>query len=236
MYSPPTTTGTMTYSTAAGSGGGTHTSGSRKTITTTQPHGGKHQHGGKGECFDTAYGCCHYWFAITSGGTSTAHSTAQRTTITPGPHLEPLLQRPQLLLAVFIAILRMIVSFQLNSPFYSTNLPSIFFPLLACPICLEAFKNPTKTSCGHAFCSGCLNKALQYDPYCPTCKKPLRTIVGKQPKGGRMSHRVCAWNCTQIMKIHRNPYQKKFFFFADTLPDTFWISWLQHNRDPLYHS
>ena len=67
--SPHTTTftGTMTYSIAADSG-------SRKTITTTQPHGGKQQHGGKGECFDTAYGCCHYWFAITSGGTSAAHS------------------------------------------------------------------------------------------------------------------------------------------------------------------
>ena len=73
MYSPPTTTGTMTYSTAAGSGGGTHTSGTRKTIT-TQPHGGKQQHGGKGECFDTAYGYCHYWFVITSGGTGAAHT------------------------------------------------------------------------------------------------------------------------------------------------------------------
>ena len=60
-----------------------------------------------------------------------------------------------------------------------------------CPICLDGLKTPTKTKCGHQFCSACLSKALQYDPYCPTCKHVLRPIVGKQPRGGQMTHRVC---------------------------------------------
>ena len=60
-----------------------------------------------------------------------------------------------------------------------------------CPICLDEFTNPTRTKCGHQFCSGCLEKALKYDPFCPTCKQALRPIIGKQPQGGQMTHRVC---------------------------------------------
>ena len=60
-----------------------------------------------------------------------------------------------------------------------------------CPICLDEFTNPKHTKCGHQFCSGCLKEALKHDPFCPTCKHPLRTIIGKQPQGGQMTHRVC---------------------------------------------
>ena len=60
-----------------------------------------------------------------------------------------------------------------------------------CPICLEAFKNPKETKCGHKFCTSCIQKALSYDPYCPSCKTPLRSIIGKQPPGGTMTHKVC---------------------------------------------
>ena len=62
--------------------------------------------------------------------------------------------------------------------------------LAVCPICIDDFKNPTKTKCGHMFCKDCIEKALQYDSYCPTCKKPLRPITGKQPLGGTMTHTV----------------------------------------------
>ena len=60
-----------------------------------------------------------------------------------------------------------------------------------CPICLDTFTNPKHTRCGHKFCSGCLEKALKFDPFCPTCKQALRTIIGKQPVGGTMTHKVC---------------------------------------------
>ena len=61
-----------------------------------------------------------------------------------------------------------------------------------CPICLDKFTNPKRTKCGHQFCSGCLKEALKHDPFCPTCKQPLRSIIGKQPVGGQMTHRVCS--------------------------------------------
>ena len=65
------------------------------------------------------------------------------------------------------------------------------FLFLECPICLDVFKMPVKTKCGHVFCKGCIEEALRHDPYCPTCKKPLRSITGKQPLGGTMTHVVC---------------------------------------------
>ena len=64
-----------------------------------------------------------------------------------------------------------------------------------CPICLDGFKYPTRTKCGHQFCSSCLSKAMQYEPYCPTCKHVLRPIVGKQPQGGQMTQKV--WETMQ---------------------------------------
>ena len=67
-----------------------------------------------------------------------------------------------------------------------------------CPICLEVFKDPIKTKCGHKFCSTCLEKSLYYDPYCPICKKPLRSIVGKQPPNGTMSYQVINSYCAEM--------------------------------------
>lgn len=62
---------------------------------------------------------------------------------------------------------------------------------IECPICLDVFKMPLKTKCGHMFCKGCIEEALRHDSYCPTCKKPLRPITGKQPPGGTMTSLVC---------------------------------------------
>ena len=54
-----------------------------------------------------------------------------------------------------------------------------------CPICLnsETTDPVTTDCCKKAFCRSCLDKALKYSPYCPTCKKPLRTVTGNQPQG-----------------------------------------------------
>ena len=59
-----------------------------------------------------------------------------------------------------------------------------------CPICLSGFKDPVKTKCGHSFCRGCINEAVQHSPYCPSCKTAIRTIVGSQPNGGKMTVKV----------------------------------------------
>ncbi|KAL5471268.1 hypothetical protein EMCRGX_G029364 [Ephydatia muelleri] len=53
-----------------------------------------------------------------------------------------------------------------------------------CPICLNDSDKPTATRCcGQKFCSSCLEQALCVSPYCPTCRTPLRQIIGNQPPG-----------------------------------------------------
>jgi hypothetical protein len=38
-----------------------------------------------------------------------------------------------------------------------------------CSICLEQFKCPTATLCGHVFCKSCINLALNSRQSCPSC-------------------------------------------------------------------
>ncbi len=52
-----------------------------------------------------------------------------------------------------------------------------------CPICLSGFTDSVKTKCGHVFCRGCIDQAMQHNSFCPTCKTVLKTIVGNQPDG-----------------------------------------------------
>lgn len=42
--------------------------------------------------------------------------------------------------------------------------------LLECPICLQLINNAMETSCGHCFCSFCINKSLEVGMDCPVCK------------------------------------------------------------------
>lgn len=50
---------------------------------------------------------------------------------------------------------------------------------IVCPICLEVFRDPVTTACGHNFCMDCLqdywdHQALVGDcPYCPQCREPF---------------------------------------------------------------
>ena len=48
----------------------------------------------------------------------------------------------------------------------------------------------------HTFCKGCIEKSLKFDPYCPCCKTPLRTITGTQPAGGSMECQVLYYPVT----------------------------------------
>lgn len=46
---------------------------------------------------------------------------------------------------------------------------------LLCSICLDLFKNPVTTDCGHTFCKTCLHCNFQYnDRMCPICTQPQR--------------------------------------------------------------
>ena len=93
---------------------------------------------------------------------------------------------------------------------------SVVFLFLECPICLDVFKTPIKTKCGHVFCKGCIEEALRHDPYCPTCKKPLRSITGKQPVGGTMTTSVrCLLSCCEIYTM--------FCFRADIKIPSSWL-------------
>ncbi|XP_016847385.2 zinc finger protein RFP isoform X2 [Anolis carolinensis] len=46
---------------------------------------------------------------------------------------------------------------------------------LTCPICLEYFKEPVTTSCGHNFCQSCLDQWWEEkEASCPQCRKKVR--------------------------------------------------------------
>ncbi|XP_072315321.1 E3 ubiquitin-protein ligase TRIM21-like [Eucyclogobius newberryi] len=45
---------------------------------------------------------------------------------------------------------------------------------LSCSICIETFKDPVTTICGHSFCKECLTRSLRlHNPSCPLCKNFL---------------------------------------------------------------
>ena len=61
---------------------------------------------------------------------------------------------------------------------------------LGCPICLDdKFIDPVVLNCcSKKFCRKCIDTAIAASPYCPTCKFPLRKIVGNQPHGTMSCH------------------------------------------------
>ncbi|KAI0255975.1 hypothetical protein BJV78DRAFT_1118698 [Lactifluus subvellereus] len=50
-----------------------------------------------------------------------------------------------------------------------------------CPICLDTFRDPVVTPCGHLSCDACIKTHIRasQDPYearCPTCRSPFPTV------------------------------------------------------------
>ncbi|XP_066278182.1 uncharacterized protein [Branchiostoma lanceolatum] len=53
-----------------------------------------------------------------------------------------------------------------------------------CSICMSTFMNPkTLPSCGHVFCTPCIDRAMQIKPVCPICGEVYGTTWGSQPEG-----------------------------------------------------
>jgi len=46
-----------------------------------------------------------------------------------------------------------------------------------CPVCLEAFKQPVATRCGHVFCKKCLIRAMEPSKLCPKCRTSVISFV-----------------------------------------------------------
>lgn len=44
---------------------------------------------------------------------------------------------------------------------------------LLCPVCKAPFHSPITTPCGHTFCAGCINRALEVQPTCPIDRQPI---------------------------------------------------------------
>ncbi|KAJ1501617.1 hypothetical protein HMI54_009824 [Coelomomyces lativittatus] len=45
---------------------------------------------------------------------------------------------------------------------------------LLCPICHEVCHNPVIThACHHSYCRSCIVKSLEYESYCPLCRRKL---------------------------------------------------------------
>ncbi|KAL2024150.1 hypothetical protein VTK56DRAFT_9930 [Thermocarpiscus australiensis] len=44
---------------------------------------------------------------------------------------------------------------------------------LLCPVCRTPFHSPITTPCGHTFCAGCINRALEISPTCPIDRQPI---------------------------------------------------------------
>ncbi|KAL2263710.1 hypothetical protein VTK26DRAFT_5466 [Humicola hyalothermophila] len=44
---------------------------------------------------------------------------------------------------------------------------------LLCPVCKTPFHSPITTPCGHTFCAGCINRALEMQSSCPIDRQPI---------------------------------------------------------------
>ncbi|XP_033764133.1 uncharacterized protein LOC117345222 [Pecten maximus] len=52
-----------------------------------------------------------------------------------------------------------------------------------CCICMDTMTKPKKLSCGHVFCTECIDQQFKYKPACPQCGAVHGKITGDQPPG-----------------------------------------------------
>lgn len=56
-----------------------------------------------------------------------------------------------------------------------------------CLICCDTMKDPKAFSCGHRFCTVCLDSWLKVKPVCPKCGTIEGVMYGDQPRDGKMA-------------------------------------------------
>ncbi|XP_033120926.1 LON peptidase N-terminal domain and RING finger protein 1-like [Anneissia japonica] len=69
-----------------------------------------------------------------------------------------------------------------------------------CSLCFRLLHKPVTTPCGHAFCTGCLNRCLDHNPRCPLCKHSLTEYLASK----KFSVNVL------IQKIIKQYFEKEF--------------------------
>ncbi|KAH7715811.1 tripartite motif-containing protein 59-like protein [Aphelenchoides avenae] len=62
-----------------------------------------------------------------------------------------------------------------------------------CSVCLDDYKDPRITACGHSFCAGCVQKLIDASPSptavaCPECRQRSRVPSNGFPKNFRLSN------------------------------------------------
>ncbi|XP_028836389.1 tripartite motif containing 35-28 [Denticeps clupeoides] len=102
--------------------------------------------------------------------------------------------------------------------------PSLIEDDLTCPVCKSLFQNPVLLSCGHSFCSACLESSWAVKKQCPICRK---NCDGEQPIPNRSLKSTCesyqkekGWRVTSasdvICGIHKSDFQ--LFCVRDEAP------------------
>lgn len=69
-------------------------------------------------------------------------------------------------------------------------------PPRMCPICgVGSTPNPKTLSCGHTFCTQCIDARLELEPFCPECKLLQEPVYGNQPSDGTMAMNYADKQC-----------------------------------------
>ncbi|KAL8615431.1 hypothetical protein ACOMHN_036251 [Nucella lapillus] len=63
-----------------------------------------------------------------------------------------------------------------------------------CSICHSEPDNPKALTCGHVFCTSCIDQWFQTKPTCPTCNSIQGTVRGDQPKDGIMGMKYSSFS------------------------------------------
>ncbi|KAK3610489.1 hypothetical protein CHS0354_016678 [Potamilus streckersoni] len=64
----------------------------------------------------------------------------------------------------------------------------------SCPICMCPKTDPKALSCGHSFCSECIDEMFKHKPVCPICGRIVGILTGDQPKDGTMDMKTSRIN------------------------------------------